>query len=727
MASKIVGFDPLWIQKPSWSVSLEGLHQDRRRERLRHLDPITREKIFHTASQILGRCPSPNSTEGSVTGLALGKVQSGKTSSFITLAAQAIDNGYKVVIVLAGTKTNLLRQNTERIREEMIEQTSRDLVVASFGGGDTDLKAEDAIRLVRLGRPIVLTVLKIPMYIRFIESIFRNNDMPKAHVLVIDDEGDQASLTSRPPKRLRIKPGVFKRTPTNQAIEDLRAALGPHAFVAYTATPQAHLLLDQFEGLSPHFVVLVEPGPGYTGGTVFHGEQQDLYVRKVHGVSDGGTIESVEEVVDSLENALAAFFVGAAIRHLRSPKDEHAMLVHISHRKTDHMDYVALVQAKVTEWESRLSLPDGDPAKEGVLGRLQKGYQDLITTVTSDKMPTMATVLTQLRKEFSDWQVWPVNSSKEGRVPDPKVERPFRNNIFIGGNMLDRGVTIPDLAVTFIIRWAKENKADTVEQRARWFGYKEKYMDLCRVWAPNHVLQGFSKILGHEDHFWGRLRNLDKKNADLMEWHRILIIESENIKPTRSSVASFYVRKQKDMLQQLRPSTSKADCDHNLEVVRRFFANVDARPTDFGIQSHLVARNVKLGFVQTHLLNQLRQVDNAWTGLALSDRFAVFHGKLDLDTLDVVWIETDTKGLRERTLKANGAIDGLLQGRSGAKKSGYPGDAELLPGRTHIQVHTPILMEKVDSKTRNPMHRAVLLAISIPGAEETGINLITNV
>ena len=68
-----------------------------------------------------------------------------------------------------------------------------------------------------------------------------------------------------------------------------------------------------------------------------------------------------------------------------------------------------------------------------------------------------------------------------GRDP---VANPIRlkNNIYIGGNMLGRGITIKGLAVTFITREAKnDTNADTLEQRARWFGYKRSYLDVCRI------------------------------------------------------------------------------------------------------------------------------------------------------------------------------------------------------------------------------------------------------
>ena len=62
--------------------------------------------VCKEACEILSHCIAP-SQQGCVTNLAVGYVQSGKTMSFTTLTALAADNGYRIIIYLTGTKTNL--------------------------------------------------------------------------------------------------------------------------------------------------------------------------------------------------------------------------------------------------------------------------------------------------------------------------------------------------------------------------------------------------------------------------------------------------------------------------------------------------------------------------------------------------------------------------------------------------------------------------------------------
>src|SRR5215472_6638281 len=80
------------------------------------LDEQAQEKLIETSAEILGKGIDPRRPEGSTTGLVVGYVQSGKTLSFTTVIGLARDNGFPLVIVVAGTSLPLLRQSTQRLR-----------------------------------------------------------------------------------------------------------------------------------------------------------------------------------------------------------------------------------------------------------------------------------------------------------------------------------------------------------------------------------------------------------------------------------------------------------------------------------------------------------------------------------------------------------------------------------------------------------------------------------
>lgn len=78
-----------------------------------------RQQIVDEALRILRRCAPPDAPTASQTGLVVGYVQSGKTTSFTTLAALARDNGYRMVIVIAGTTEPLFVQTRDRLIESL--------------------------------------------------------------------------------------------------------------------------------------------------------------------------------------------------------------------------------------------------------------------------------------------------------------------------------------------------------------------------------------------------------------------------------------------------------------------------------------------------------------------------------------------------------------------------------------------------------------------------------
>ncbi len=65
--------------------------------------------VIDEAMDILSHCVPPGRHDD-ITNIAVGYVQSGKTMSFTVLSALAADNGYRIIVYLTGTKTNLQNQ-----------------------------------------------------------------------------------------------------------------------------------------------------------------------------------------------------------------------------------------------------------------------------------------------------------------------------------------------------------------------------------------------------------------------------------------------------------------------------------------------------------------------------------------------------------------------------------------------------------------------------------------
>ena len=70
-------------------------------------------------------------------GMVVGSVQSGKTSNYIGLINEAVDYGYKIIIVIAGNNENLRSQTQQRINEGFIgeEKNMTNLRYSKIGVG----------------------------------------------------------------------------------------------------------------------------------------------------------------------------------------------------------------------------------------------------------------------------------------------------------------------------------------------------------------------------------------------------------------------------------------------------------------------------------------------------------------------------------------------------------------------------------------------------------------
>ena len=672
--SQTIGIDPLSTALDLWGPSIDG--EEIRRLRSRYQERVSDDEwddVVQTASSILGRCPTPADNNRRVTGLALGKVQSGKTLSYTSLIALAVDNGYRVTVVLAGTKNPLLEQNYTRLYNDL--EARRPNLTPFRNPIPQDA---EVIRSVLHGSGhALIVVLKNRKRLEDATRVLATPELSGFPTLIIDDEGDEASLNTQ------FRRG--RRSAIYGSILRLRAALRVHAYVAYTATPQANLLISGIDGLSPDFGVLVEPGGGYCGGATFFGSDRDRYVRPVPLAE--AEEEQVWGIPNGLRQAIATFLVGGGIRHLRESNAWHSMLIHNSNLRADHERLQTAIRNLIGLWRESLSLPDDDPAKHELMSLMRMAYDDLCSTVHDP--PTWEEVREQLRDEIWLVEMWMVNSLPLGRDP---IGTPFRlkNNILVGGNMLGRGVTIEGLAVTYITRRAKnETNADTMEQRARWFGYKNDYLDVCRIFVTSQLRDDYTELLRHEDDFWEALRRNQRQRLSIREWPRMLSLDMNmGLKPTRSNVASYRRFRGGGWDIQNRLIEDETIAERNLQTVRAFFAQrEEASVKRFGNVEHLVVEGCPTEEVISGLLANIEADGTDWDASYTSEYLARLLLAGVLPSMDVVFM---TGGqTRERT-KRGGRVNpmqGRTPGRDPADPAFYPGDENIHEGRVQLQVH----------------------------------------
>ena len=84
-----------------------------------NLNDESRHGLVESTKKILNRTNLLDGTVESNCQLVVGEVQSGKTMSFTALTALAHENGFPLVIVLAGTKDQLLSQTADRLKRDL--------------------------------------------------------------------------------------------------------------------------------------------------------------------------------------------------------------------------------------------------------------------------------------------------------------------------------------------------------------------------------------------------------------------------------------------------------------------------------------------------------------------------------------------------------------------------------------------------------------------------------
>lgn len=536
--------------------------------RFTKLDNDERENLLNETTSILSQCNNPIETIGNTTGITIGYVQSGKTMSFTTLTALAIDNGFRIIIYFAGIKNNLLEQTTKRLKKDLLTESDNSRFFKVYQSpsiktnGHIDIKG--ALKLNR--KPaILITVLKHTKHISELTEIFKTIEVLEAlgnnGVLIIDDEADQASLNTYTRKNSKSEDWEDDEfSSTYASILDLRASLPNHSYIQYTATPQAPLLINIMDLLSPKFHVVLTPGKAYTGGKTFFEDNTDL----IKTIPDLEVYHHkhnpLSECPQSLIEALQLFLMGTAIVvNIQEKENFLSMMIHADREQDASKKFYNWVSNIIDNWSNRLALPDNDPSKIELVTEFYNNYEDAIKRI--DNPPTFDEVMNEVSQVLLDTNLeLVIQGSREIDWSNAT------SHILVGAEMLNRGYTIEGLAVSYMPRYSiSKSNADTIQQRCRFFGYKRNYLDSCRVYLPLDSILEYRDYVEHEE----IMRKVLKENS--LETVEQLLILNGSMNPTRSNVLSVDVVSHK--LNSWRQMNALQHIDENISFVSNFLSS----------------------------------------------------------------------------------------------------------------------------------------------------------
>ena len=365
--------------------------------------------------------------------------------------------------------------------------------------------------------------------------------------LIVDDEADLASVDTRQQEFDEDgKPDEeHDPTETNKNIRLLLRSFEKVAYVGYTATPFANIYIHEKgstralgDDLFPRsFIVNIPPPSNYMGPARVFGLREDNEagieelpaLPIVRPVSDHADSDDVDEtsgwmpprllnrtehiprfqgqrsVPTSLREAIMSFLLATAVRKQREEGPLfNSMLVHVVRFTKVQKEVATQVELALKDIHQRLRNGDGERTPtiveefHNLWTRKKTGFVDTSTQCSQIlnnkelRLPSWETIQSSLESVAAGIRIKIINGSA-GDILDYEEHRETGLDLIaIGGDKLSRGLTLEGLSVSYFLRSSR--MYDTLMQMGRWFGYREKYIDVCRLYTTKELLDWFTHI-----------------------------------------------------------------------------------------------------------------------------------------------------------------------------------------------------------------------------------------
>lgn len=561
--------------------------------------------------KIVGLLGDPlQATPWSRRGLVVGHVQSGKTANYSGVICKAADYGYRFIVVLAGIQEDLRAQTQERIEE-------------GFVGSNSDKEAKDPIVGVgRLGldrRPFTLTSraddfrviharltmpiqsLKEPLVLvmkknakvlaNLVEWLKTKNKDPSGRIsgtpmLLIDDEADNASVNT--------SANVDNPTSINARIRELLSLFDKNVYLGYTATPFANIFIDpesvdamEREDLFPRdFIVSLDAPSNYVSAARLFGSDGDLADSLIEVKDHESCLPEKHKISwkvpglpPSLKEAIATFLLARAVRCSRGNGASHSsMLINVSRFNDVQTQMTGLVKSEVVRYleacQGHAALPEREALRDPAMAELRRVW-DL--QFDGNVPETWGDVQSRLREAVGPVDVRKINSKSADTLDYKRNEKTGLHVIAIGGFALSRGFTLEGLTVSYFLR--NSMMYDTLLQMGRWFGYRDGYADVCRIYMTDDAIGWYSHISEAIDELRDEFKRMERARRTPREFGlrvrsdpEALIITARNKMRTGKAV-----RHSISLGGALIETTSlrKDALDHNRRLAEEFVASLD--------------------------------------------------------------------------------------------------------------------------------------------------------
>jgi hypothetical protein len=472
-------------------------------------DPELMAKVEETVNFLADESTSVRSP-----GMLLGKIQSGKTRAFLGIIARCFDRGYGVAVILTKNNVPLAQQTLTRVKDDFREFIAAEEVQVE------DIMSLPTLEAYELNKKLILIVKKEDDNLNRLLDAFekKHPELCEKKVLIVDDEADYASVTGQK------KDGVIGVGKISRQIDRLRELVADSDFLQVTATPYSLYLQPEeelrvngtplFTPKRPKFTVVLPTHSRYVGGDYYFERSMDPTSPAYHFYKEVPLderealkkedrrrlrIENVlgEKRVEVLRDATFAFIVGGVIRRLQAKAagerpEKYSFLIHTERARESHewQEQVATAIRNALIEEARTDTPRFNSL-------LQGAYSDLKRSIELDgsKLQSFDSIKLEVVRSLTggEFMITKVNSDeavKELLTDDGQLRLRTPLNMFIGGQILDRGITINNLIAFYYGRSPKKFQQDTVLQHSRMYGARPKAdLAVTRLYAPLNVYQ----------------------------------------------------------------------------------------------------------------------------------------------------------------------------------------------------------------------------------------------
>lgn len=523
--------------------------------------PLTPEKmkcITETVDTLLD--PNLSKDEQKEPALLLGYIQCGKTDTFENIIALAFDRGVDIAVIFTKNNTALTKQTKMRADDDYS-------AFAEGKGHRVTVHIHDILELRTIGlnqatvdkTKTVIICKKQKDNLMALIKLFNtgaNKFLKYKKVLIVDDEADFASRNYK--KTGRGSNQNIEALKTTAQIDDFRCILDDCKYLQVTATPYSLLLQPNgqlnlnhgtLEPFKPRFISVLPPHDKYIGAKHYFEESKNLdsmYSFLYNSISPKGMqvlYKSYQPYLTpkghaspnlfGLESAICNYLMATAVRRIQERKknknvDYHSSAVfHIEIGRDKHDWQCELIQSIVMDMKSQFEKKSFSNWLTNCLAVADKFLKESIEAGKKEKLIKVDYPKTEdIHKEIEllfkkdNINITKVNSDNViVNLLHPKtgeLRLDAAANIFVGGNVLDRGITIQHMLCFFYGRNPKTFQQDTVLQHARMFGARSlEDMAVTRFHTTQRIYRAFEMMCEMDEDLRQRIIESKKSGSDL--------------------------------------------------------------------------------------------------------------------------------------------------------------------------------------------------------------------